>query len=287
MTSLTYHSVRIYKKNGQSFCAGETNSLKAFLFNSPLYYKEGSVFLSRFTPIIFETAENGCCVEMQFNSYDDPLIHENMERLYELAFPFYEMWFIEARDCDGCDKIGRFNEISVNDSSFASTSRDEWRTCSYAYDTIELHGDGTVPDELAHILWKASGKTLLSACVFGTYNSYSEKNFSDGQRYKLRVDENSIGLKDKYDRLKGGIDYVSVSGSCYSDEKLDRFIRNDLQSSGVDTIRFFYRGRLTREISAPRFSSVLAFDGWDNCADPGLREYLLQREMLAAGSAIA
>lgn len=283
MGQLNYNSLRIYKEDKSAFSLLEAESLKAFFFNSPYYHREKFRFVSRFTPPVFELTDKDLCLELQFNTYNDHIVMENIDRLYEITFPYYEFWFITANDHECVDRIGRFTAVKMGERDIPSTSRENWQICHYAYNRIELIGTEEIPEQLKGLNFHKETGKLVSMDTWGLYNSYSEKNYTDGQRYKLTVEEHSISLEEKYDPEKGGIKHITISGAWYSDMRIAQFIHEHLTASEVKEIHFYFNNRLTRLVSREKYNAVMAFDGWDNCANPSYREFLRVRQPQLSG----
>lgn len=285
MGVLIYNSIRIYRQNKEAFSAQECESIKAFLFDSPYYHSQGFQFRSRFTPIIFERANNSLCIEVQFNRYNDYMVWRNLEWLYEMTFPAYEFWFIINYDSSSpnqdTDVIGHFKYLAPDESAYPN-NEPNFRICRYHYDQIKLSmipGSDALPEELSGIPWQKTVAGYESINHSGTYTSNNSKSVAirEDQSYKLEVETGSIALKDKYDLRKGGALYLYVNHESYDYPELDHFIRHQRTSSNILKMDFYYKGRHVRRLRKNRPKEALCMDGWDNCADEGFMNYLSKR----------
>lgn len=271
-----FTSLRISKQDCSQFSEKEFEGLKCFVFNSPRLNSLRENFISRFTPIIFDLTDNGYFIEVQFSRYTTDNIWDNIERLYEITFPFYDFWLIESWDFQ--DTIGSFKIVPHGGYDSPNVDSMIRRKCKYNFDKIIVNCNSELPSQLQYINWeRKTDFTFESLNYQGQYYSNSSKSLKKGDKYKFTPEDGFIPIDQKYDVEIGGVGPVCISEEWYSDQKLLDFLQKDFINSNLIDITFYYKGRKTRYMDKSTLGNVWCFDGWDNCGDLDYLNYLEQR----------
>lgn len=253
MSSYTHFNIQLKPKNGKKITQGDLSSLSKSLFSNATWTEfSEKISTSWFGMFIFEIDESNNCVAFEITPVRAHYLTDILDDIQDQGD--FEIRMICTYE-EGNDWLEIYNEEGNHSA-----------TCIYLFNELRLTcSDNYNGDSIPDFFNKTSINqySFKKTCRYHSHCEFIENE--DSNEYNSLLSKCTINERDNY-IIKNCIKRFPES-NWYSDNEILDFMKkleNGDYKDTIDSVEFFYEGKLVRLYDCGEFEECFILDNWFN-----------------------